>query len=110
MSIAKCPHGYFTHSPFNKCPWCFGTDASNADAVPVVGHGNGWLLHKDDPICTSCGGPSTAGWGVDASDGSPRPPPTLCYGCRIGDNTKEAIAKRAVHESQRGVRKTPGAK
>lgn len=36
----KCSHGYFTHSPSNLCPWCFGFDAtSNHDVVPVVGHG-----------------------------------------------------------------------
>jgi hypothetical protein len=34
----------------------------------------------------------------------------MCYGCTIGDNTREAIAKRAAHEAARGVRKVPGAK
>jgi hypothetical protein len=33
-----------------------------------------------------------------------------CYVCRIGDNTVEAIARRAVHEEQRGVRKQRGSK
>ena len=109
MSVPKCPHGYFTHSPFNKCPWCFGVDASNNDAVPVLGHGNGWLLRKGEPACPSCGGPRSAGWGATTGDPSAKPAP-MCYGCAMGGNSKEAIAKRAVHEAQRGVKKIPGSK
>lgn len=60
----KCPHGYFTHSKYNKCPWCFGWRWNNWDAVPVKGKGNGWLLRKTDPVCQTCGGPATAGGGV----------------------------------------------
>ncbi len=115
MSVDKCPHGYFTHSPFNRCPWCFGFDDSNRDAVPVVGHGNGWLLRQGELACPSCGGPRSAGWGAYVGDTPPdhRDPaqcPSMCYGCTIGDNTKEAIAKRVAHEAARGVKKIPGAK
>lgn len=105
----KCPHGYLTHSKFNRCPWCFGIDDSNRNAVPVVGHGNGWLLLATDPICTSCGGPATAGWGAIVDD-TPRPPPSMCYSCRSGNNTKEAIDRRAAHEALRGQKKQRGAK
>lgn len=117
MSVSKCPHGIFTHSISNRCPICFGVDAYNSDAIPINGHGNGWLLRKDDLVCPECGGPRTAGWG--AYDGSKRsaPPdpknpndwPPTCYACTSG-NSKAAIAKRTAHEAQRGVRKTPGAK
>jgi len=110
LSAEKCPHGYFTRCPSNRCPWCFGFDDSSRDVVPVVGHGNGWLLRSHDSVCTSCGGPATAGWGVDGGDGSPRPPPPTCYVCRIGDNTSETIARLAAHEVARGQKKPRGAK
>lgn len=101
----KCPHGYFTSNvSSHRCPWCFGFDTSNRDAVPVVGHGNGWLLRSGEPIFISCGGPSVAGWGMRTHQASERPP-SMCYVCSSGGNTKEAIARRAAHEATRGVRK-----
>ncbi len=104
--IDKCPHGYFTHSSSNRCPWCYGFDDANRDVIPVVGHGNGWLLRSGAAICTSCGGPSEAGWGMITSDWSPdRPPPSMCYSCRCGENTKETLERRAVHEAARGKKK-----
>lgn len=105
---AKCEHGYFTSEP---CPWCLGNDPG--DVVPVNGHGNGWLLRLGNPVCPSCGGPGKAGWGmyvdINISALASRHMCT-CYVCRIGDNTVEAIARRAVHEEQRGVRKQRGSK
>jgi hypothetical protein len=103
---SKCTHGYFDDQ-FQHCPWCHGFDDSNRDAVPVVGHGNGWLLRQGDPACPSCGGPRDAGWGLVGDGIGPAP---MCYVCTIGDNTVEAIAKRAAHESTRGVRKIRGMK
>ena len=109
MSIPRCAHGYFTHSPFNRCPWCHGFDASHHDVIPVVGHGNGWLLRGGDSVCQSCGGPSTAGWGLADGGEKAAAPPALCYLCRSGENTKEAIARRTRHEAARGKRKQRGA-
>jgi hypothetical protein len=108
----KCSHGYFTHSPSNLCPWCFGFDAtSNHDVVPVVGHGNGWLLRIGNAVCTSCGGPAEAGWGATGSNPAlEHAAPATCYYCRSGDNTKKAIARRAVHTSARGKKKQRGTK
>ena len=106
---AKCFHGYF-ELPSNRCPWCCGFDESNRNAVPVVGHGNGWLLRTDEAVCESCGGPSCAGWGIGSPESIAAEPPRLCYPCRSGENTKEAIEKRAAREAKRGVRRGPGAK
>ncbi len=103
----KCAHGYFAHL---HCPWCCGLDGAAQDLVPVVGHGNGWLLRRGEPVCESCGGPAEAGWGGTVVVDGPRMPPKLCYSCRIGSNTKEAIAKREEHEARRGVRKVRGGK
>jgi len=102
----KCAHGYFTHL---RCPWCRGVDDETRDVVSVVGHGNGWLLRRGEPICGSCGGPAYAGWGA-VDDTRPRKLPTLCYPCRSGGNTREAVNRRAVHEARRGIRKVRGAK
>jgi hypothetical protein len=112
VKAPKCGHGFFEAQP---CPWCFGFDEGNRDVVPVVGHGNGWLLRQGDLACPSCGGPRSAGWGCYVDDKPPdhRDPaqcPPLCYGCRIGENTAEAIAKLTSHESARGVKKQRGAK
>ena len=101
----KCSHGYFTRSPSNRCPWCHGFDASNRDAVPVVGHGNGWLLRSGEVACESCGGPSAAGWGIGSPESIATTPPRLCYPCRSGENTKEAVERRASHEAARGKKK-----
>ncbi len=105
MTSTKCPHGYFTHSS-QGCPWCAGYAAPWwRTVIPVVGHGNGWLLRAGEPICTSCGGPSWAGWGIADAGKGPQPPPAMCYGCRSGDNTRETIDRRARHEAARGVKK-----
>jgi hypothetical protein len=115
IKAEACPHGYWTHSarvsgsPINRCPWCYGFDNSNRDAVPVIGHGNGWLLRQGQTPCTSCGGPAEAGWGGRLTN-EPTPPPQRCYSCACGDNTKEAIAKRETHTLKRGVKKLRGAK
>ena len=58
---AKCQHGYFTHSQYNRCPQCHGYDQHNKDSVPVDGPGNGWLLKEGDPVCIDCGGPAGGG-------------------------------------------------
>jgi hypothetical protein len=110
MKAEACPHGYWTHSPSNCCPWCHGFDDGNRDAVPVVGHGNGWLLRQGDTPCSSCGGPSTAGWGARLTNEPAPQIPRRCYSCACGDNTKEAIAARETHAMQRGVKKVRGAK
>jgi hypothetical protein len=104
---AKCPHGYFSR-PSNRCPWCHGFDATHRNVIPVVGHGNGWLLHQGTTICTSCGGPGDAGWGLIAEGAVSDHAPTMCYGCRSGENTKEAIARRTAHEATRGIKKKRG--
>ncbi len=107
MTRHICLHGYFSDA-LQHCPWCHGYDASNADVVPVVGHGNGWLLRTGAPVCTSCGGPAGAGWGCGPAH--PPTPPKMCYSCPSGENTAEAIAKRKRHTDRRGVRKVTGAK
>jgi len=92
-SVPPCPHGYWEHSQLNRCPWCHGRDAHNAEAVPVAsGPGNGWLLKRGDPICVGCGGPGCAGWGLlpsGAESWTPeqhheyRQSQVLCYGCSV---------------------------
>lgn len=86
-TVAKCVHGYFTHSYANRCPWCFGADRYNHNAVPVVGKGNGWLLRQGERPCKQCGGPARAGWGLlpegmtlaQAEASRARNP--VCYAC-----------------------------
>jgi hypothetical protein len=106
----RCEHGYYTHSPFNRCPWCHGFDASTRDVIPVIGHGNGWLLRQGALICPSCGGFGDAGWGMIVDKADAPPMVRWCYGCKIGENMKEAIARRDAHEARRGVKKTKGEK
>jgi hypothetical protein len=106
----KCPHGYYTHSPFNRCPWCHSFDETNRDVIPVIGHGNGGLLRRGALVCPSCGGPGDAGWGMIVDAAADTRTERQCYGCRIGENTKEAIARRATHESSRAVKKAKGSK
>lgn len=60
----KCPHGYWTHSQYNRCPWCHGFTKETEDVVPVVGVGNGWLLRRGTTPCRGCGGPGNAGHGI----------------------------------------------
>jgi len=64
LEAQTCPHGYFNHSEYNRCPECYGINLHNSDAVPVNGPGNGWLLKKGDRPCIECGGPATAGHGL----------------------------------------------
>lgn len=91
MSIARCPHGYFTHSQFNRCPWCFGVDKYNKDAVPMRNGapGNGWLLKRGQHPCNGCGGPATAGYGLrpegltDAQYADVMSKIRYCYTCAV---------------------------
>ena len=105
MAFDKCLHGYFTRQ---HCPWCHGFDDSTRDVVTVTGHGNGWLLRKDEAVCESCGGPSGAGWGITSDVALSAEPPKLCYPCRSGENTREAIDRRDRHERARGIKKPRG--
>jgi len=88
----KCPHGYWEHSRFNRCPWCHGQDQHNAGAIQVRGPGNGWLLKRDRSVCIGCGGPGNAGWGLLPSGAEAwtveqhreyRARQVLCYGCTL---------------------------
>lgn len=68
-----CEHGY-NITPSHKCPWCFDGDTSKYK--PVVGKGNGWLLHAEGSLsipCEGCGGPAGAGWGAWAGPENPTP-------------------------------------
>jgi hypothetical protein len=107
MSRVKCPHGYFTPPARQRCPWCHGFDDISQNVIPVTGHGNGWLLRVGDAVCTSCGGPSSAGWGLidDTVPVQSRRLPSMCYSCQSGENTKETLTRRAEHEARRGVKK-----
>lgn len=110
----KCPHGYWEHSQFNRCPWCHGRDQHNARAVPVRGPGNGWLLKEGDPVCVGCGGPGGAGWGLLPSGAETWTPEqhreyrqqqTLCYGCICGglqQPIRELNRTEGVREVQSG--------
>lgn len=108
MSTGKCSHGYFTHSPYNKCPWCFGWDRHNKGSIPMHGKGNGWLLKKGEPVCQSCGGPSNAGWGVLPPDMTQEQWKThrhtikTCYTCDLA-KLQDPYAK-AVRRSQEAAR------
>jgi hypothetical protein len=84
----KCQHGYWTHSSFNRCPWCHGFTAETADVVPVHGPGNGWLLRAGQAPCKGCGGPGNAGHGllpsgvtVEWYEAHWKPKLDLCYDC-----------------------------
>lgn len=88
----RCPHGYWEHSQFSRCPQCHGRDAHNKDAVPVHGPGNGWLLKKGAPVCLGCGGPGCAGYGLlpsgaeawtEEEHAAYRAKQILCYSCTL---------------------------